>query len=66
MTRIHGPALDDDEAIALANNSAYGPTATAWTKDPGPEHRTAKRLMGGTMGLRCQTWRGVSDSLNPQ
>ena len=57
---IFGPVVtilpfdDDDEAVALANNSTYGLAATAWTKDLGRAHRLAKRLKAGTVGLNCQ------------
>ncbi|OBI09515.1 betaine-aldehyde dehydrogenase [Mycolicibacter nonchromogenicus] len=48
------PFEDDDEAIALANNSSYGLAATAWTSNLGRAHRLAKRLKAGTVGLNCQ------------
>lgn len=48
------PFEDEDEAVALANNSTYGLAATAWTKDLGRAHRLAKRLKAGTVGLNCQ------------
>ena len=48
------PFDDDDEAVALANNSTYGLAATAWTNDLGRAHRLAKRLKAGTVGLNCQ------------
>ncbi len=57
---IFGPVVavlpfdDDDEAVALANDSTYGLAATAWTKDFGRAHRLAKRLKAGTVGLNCQ------------
>jgi phenylacetaldehyde dehydrogenase len=57
---IFGPVVtilpfdDDDEAVALANDSTYGLAATAWTKDLGRAHRIAKRLKAGTVGLNCQ------------
>jgi len=57
---IFGPVVtvlpfdDDDEAVALANDSTYGLAATAWTKDLGRAHRLAKRLKAGTVGLNCQ------------
>lgn len=57
---IFGPVVtvlpfdDDDEAVALANNSSYGLAATAWTSDLGRAHRLAKRLKAGTVGLNCQ------------
>ncbi len=56
---IFGPVVtilpfdDDDEAVALANNSTYGLAATVWTRDLGRSHRLAKRLKAGTVGLNC-------------
>jgi phenylacetaldehyde dehydrogenase len=56
---IFGPVVtvlpfdDEDEAIALANNSTYGLAATVWTKDLSRSHRLAKRLKAGTVGLNC-------------
>ena len=57
---IFGPVVtilpfdDEDEAVALANDSTYGLAATAWTQDLGRAHRIAKRLKAGTVGLNCQ------------
>lgn len=57
---IFGPVVailpfdDDDEVVALANNSEYGLAATAWTKDISRAHRLAKRLEAGTITLNCQ------------
>ncbi|MFW0796760.1 aldehyde dehydrogenase family protein [Gordonia sp. CPCC 205515] len=57
---IFGPVVavmpfdDDDEVVALANNSDYGLAATAWTKDIARAHRLAKRLEAGTVTLNCQ------------
>src|SRR6201993_4271311 len=57
---IFGPVVavipfdDEDEAVALANDSTYGLAATAWTSDLGRAHRIAKRLKAGTVGLNCQ------------
>lgn len=48
------PFEDDDEAVALANDSEYGLAATAWTNDLGRAHRLAKRLRAGTVSLNCQ------------
>jgi phenylacetaldehyde dehydrogenase len=57
---IFGPVVtvlpfdDEDEAVALANNSTYGLAATVWTKDLGRAHRLAKRIKAGTVGFNCQ------------
>lgn len=57
---IFGPVVailpfdDDDEVVALANDSEYGLAATAWTKDISRAHRLAKRLDAGTVTLNCQ------------
>ena len=57
---IFGPVVavipfdDEDEAVALANDSTYGLAATAWTRDLARAHRIAKRLKAGTVGLNCQ------------
>ena len=57
---IFGPVVailpfdDDDEVVALANDSEYGLAATAWTKDITRAHQLAKRLEAGTVTLNCQ------------
>jgi aldehyde dehydrogenase (NAD+) len=57
---IFGPVVtilpfdDEDEAVALANDSTYGLAATTWTRDLARAHRMAKRLKAGTVGLNCQ------------
>src|SRR6185312_7240573 len=57
---IFGPVVsvlpfdDEDEAVALANDTTYGLAATAWTTNLGRAHRIAKRLKAGTVGLNCQ------------
>jgi aldehyde dehydrogenase (NAD+) len=57
---IFGPVVtilpfdDEDEAVALANDSTYGLAATAWTSKLARAHRIAKRLKAGTVGLNCQ------------
>ena len=57
---IFGPVVtilpfdDDDEAVALANDTTYGLAATAWTTDLGRAHRLATQLKAGTVGLNCQ------------
>ncbi|BBZ41525.1 aldehyde dehydrogenase family protein [Mycobacterium conspicuum] len=57
---IFGPVVavipfdDDDEVVAMANDTVYGLAATAWTRDIGRAHRLAKRLQAGTVTLNCQ------------
>ena len=57
---IFGPVVpvipfdDDDEVVALANDTTYGLAATVWTKDLTRGHRLAKRLQAGTVTLNCQ------------
>jgi aldehyde dehydrogenase (NAD+) len=57
---IFGPVVavtpfdDDDEVVALANDSTYGLAASAWTNDLSHAHRLAKRLDAGTVSLNCQ------------
>jgi phenylacetaldehyde dehydrogenase len=57
---IFGPVVtilpfdDDDEAVALANDTTYGLASTVWTNDLGRAHRLATRIKAGTVGLNCQ------------
>ena len=57
---IFGPVVtvlpfdDDDEAVAMANDTTYGLTATTWTTNLSRAHRLAKRLQAGTVTLNCQ------------
>jgi len=57
---IFGPVMtvlpfdDDDEAVAMANDSTYGLYATAWTTNLSRAHRLAKRLAAGTVTLGCE------------
>lgn len=48
------PFEDEDEAVALANDTDYGLAATTWTQNLSRAHRLAKRLKAGTVGLNCQ------------
>ena len=56
---VFGPVLatapfdDLDEAIALANDSAYGLAAHVWTRDLATAHRAAERLEAGTVFANC-------------
>ena len=57
---IFGPVVtilpfdDDDEAIAMANDTSYGLAATAWTSNLARAHNLGKRLQAGMVGLNCQ------------
>lgn len=57
---IFGPVMtvlpfdDDDEAVAMANDTTYGLYATAWTTNLSRAHRLAKRLAAGTVTLGCE------------
>jgi succinate-semialdehyde dehydrogenase/glutarate-semialdehyde dehydrogenase len=62
---------DDREAIALANDSPYGLTASVWTKDIKAGQAMARKIRAGTVTINeavythalCQTpWGGVKDS----
>ncbi len=52
---IFGPVLatvtfrDEEEAIAIANNTIYGLAAGIWTNDVKRAHRVARRLEAGTV-----------------
>jgi acyl-CoA reductase-like NAD-dependent aldehyde dehydrogenase len=59
LTRVmgfidEGKSDDDDEAVAMANDTTYGLAATAWTTNLSRAHRLAKRLQAGTVSLNCQ------------
>ncbi|MCV7413143.1 betaine-aldehyde dehydrogenase [Mycobacterium florentinum] len=57
---IFGPVVtilpfdDEDEAVALANNTTYGLAATAWTQNVSRAHRMLKRLHAGSVQVNCQ------------
>jgi acyl-CoA reductase-like NAD-dependent aldehyde dehydrogenase len=57
---IFGPVVtilpfdDDDEAVAMANETTYGLAATAWTNNLSRAHRLGKRLQAGTVTINCQ------------
>ena len=70
-----GPAVgiqrvrDDDEAVALMNDSPYGLTASVWTRDESAALALGDRVDTGTWFMnRCDTldpalaWTGVKDS----
>jgi aldehyde dehydrogenase (NAD+) len=49
---------DDDEAVAIANDSEFGLAAGVWTRDMSRAHRVASRLRTGTVWIN--TYRRVS------
>jgi acyl-CoA reductase-like NAD-dependent aldehyde dehydrogenase len=57
---IFGPVVtvqpfdNDDDAVAMANDSTYGLAATAWTNNLSRAHRLGKRLQAGTVSINCQ------------
>lgn len=61
----------DDEAVKLANDSAFGLTASVWTKNIARGRRIAERIEAGTVmvnevvythGIAQTPWGGVKDS----
>ncbi len=59
---IFGPVLsvitvnDADEAVRVANASAYGLAACLWTRDLSKAHRLARKLRAGSVWVNC--WDG--------
>ena len=60
---------DDEEAIGLMNDSAYGLTASVWTQDLGAAEGIGARLETGTVyANRCDyldpglAWTGVKET----
>ncbi|MCW2516037.1 MAG: P-cumic aldehyde dehydrogenase [Mycobacterium sp.] len=57
---IFGPVVsilpfdDEDEAVAMANDTTYGLAATAWTTNVTRAHRIVKRLQAGSVQINCQ------------
>ena len=63
---IFGPVVsitraeDDDQAIALAKQTQYGPAATLYTRDIAKAHRYARKLRAGTVGVNSYSEGEVS------
>jgi aldehyde dehydrogenase (NAD+) len=57
---IFGPVVvvlpfdDEDEAIALANDTTYGLAGAVYTQNVRRAHRLARRMEAGTITLNCQ------------
>jgi gamma-glutamyl-gamma-aminobutyraldehyde dehydrogenase len=59
QNEVFGPVLaittvaNDEEAIAVANNSDYGLAAGLWTANVSKVHRLARRIRAGTIWVNC-------------
>ena len=59
QNEIFGPVLsvltfrDEEEAIAIANNTVYGLGSSIWTADLSRAHRLARRLEAGLVWVNC-------------
>lgn len=57
---IFGPVVtvlpfdDEDESVALANDTSYGLAGAVYTRDVSRAHRLAKRIEAGTITVNCQ------------
>jgi aldehyde dehydrogenase (NAD+) len=54
----HFPAVDEDEAVQIANDIAYGLGAGVWTQSVKRAHVVAQRIKAGTVWVN--TYRAVS------
>lgn len=58
-----------DEAVAIANDSIYGLSASVWTSDVSTAHKVARDLEAGVVWVNCydvgdmtQPWGGFKQS----
>ena len=64
---VFGPVMavmpfdDDDEAVALANGTAYGLASGVWTSDLARGHRMTKRLQSGSVFVN--TYRSMAPNM---
>jgi len=62
---IFGPVVtiltfkNEEEAIALANNSKYGLAASLWTGDSKRAHRVSRRINSGIVWVNCWMYRDL-------
>jgi aminomuconate-semialdehyde/2-hydroxymuconate-6-semialdehyde dehydrogenase len=47
------PFSDENEAVALANATSYGLSASLWTQNLARAHRVADRIEAGTVWVNC-------------
>jgi aminomuconate-semialdehyde/2-hydroxymuconate-6-semialdehyde dehydrogenase len=47
------PFSSEDQAVALANGTSYGLSASVWTQNLGRAHRIADRIEAGTVWVNC-------------
>ena len=47
------PFSDEEQVIAAANGTAYGLSASVWTRDLDRAHRLAERIESGTVWINC-------------